>query len=172
MGSQMTGVQGRQHVGQPVENAEILQGPVAPHVVQVPDEGGARHGHEDRPALAEGDGLVRIAGVKGDRAGDRRDQLHDQGAVEIDSFTVYLGPCPAPIVQGRGIAEVHADLLEDRHGGIVDPRDLLLVEGFGIGQPVPQAGQHVFAFGGAKAPARIAPASPNRRRCNRHRHTP
>ena len=60
------------------------------------------------------------------RARDCAVLLH-LGTIQVDPFAQDLCAGPAPVVQGRGIAEVDAHLFQNGHGGVVDAQDLLFV---------------------------------------------
>ena len=83
-------VQRRRHVRELVEHGEVGERRPAPHVVEVADEGRARHRHEDRVRPAEVRSCCGVARAVGEGRGDRRDEFPHEAAVEMDALAPHV----------------------------------------------------------------------------------
>ena len=155
------GVQGWRNMRQLVKHGQVVERRIAPLVLQVAQVGRPRHGHEDRAVPTQLYGLLGIAGVQGDVAGNRRDQLAHHAAIQVDAIAVpYLGAGLAPVLHRNRVAEDDADFLQDLEGGLVYPLDLFLRHGLDQRQATLQAGQHLRRGLAAQVAPRVATASP------------
>ena len=123
-------MQMRRQVGQLHEVAEVLDRAVAPAVVQVAHERRAVVRGEDRRVAADPDVVRLVPGVLDELA--RRgclDDLAAHPAREAHALALDVGSAVAQDAERLGVvAELDADLLEDRVGVVLDGREALLVE--------------------------------------------
>ena len=155
------GMQCRRDVRQLVEHGQVVERRIAPLVFQIAQVGRAGHGHEDRAVPTQRYGLLGIAGVQGDVAGNRRDQLAHHAAIQVNAIAVpYLGADLAPVFNRNRVAEDDAHFFQDLEGGLVYPLDLFLRHGFDQRQAPFEAGQHLRGGLASQVAAGIAAASP------------
>ncbi len=123
-------VQRGRHVGELHEVAEVLDARVAAPLVEVAHEGGAVGRGEHGAVAADDDVAGRVAGVLGEFARCRA--LHQRAAHaarEADALALDVSPGGLPQRKAlRIIAEVQADLLEDRVGIVLEQRQALLAQ--------------------------------------------
>ncbi len=107
--------------------------------------GGPPDGPEVDVVGAEGEVVLRIAGAGVNQRRRPGDRFRHQGPVEADArdAAFHLRPGLAQDLAGLGQEEVHPDLLEHLHGGLMDRLDLLggddLHRRIGIGEPAPRS---------------------------------
>ena len=118
-------VHGRRHVRKLREGREVLEGPVTALAVEIEDVGRSVGRREDLLHSAEGHRTFPVAPHHGVGLGHRRDQLHQ--VAPVDAHPVAVDPCPGclPEIRRFVVAELDALGLEQRHGRIVDPRELV-----------------------------------------------
>jgi hypothetical protein len=110
--------------------AVILEVAVAPAALQVGDVGRAADGGEGDVVGADGQVARRVARVQGEAGRGITQRRLDQAAVEAHSLGARFdaGARLFEDVARFGVQEVHADLFEDLHRGVVDRLDLVLGE--------------------------------------------
>ena len=123
-------VDGRRHVGQLHEVAEVLDGRVAPPLLQVADEGRAVDRREDRGVAADLDAALEVAGVLGEGGGrGLTDDLpaHALGAAHPHAVDVGAGLLP-DLQRLLVVPVLDADLLQHRVGVGLAEREAFLAE--------------------------------------------
>jgi len=109
--------------------------------------------HEDRLPTAEWHFMRRVSCVIGKVGRDRRDQIPDESAVEVDTLPLDLRADARPVRQSDGVTQGDADIFEDIHRGRVDSFNLRPVHHLTERNTACQTGQHIVLGGGAQRAA-------------------
>ena len=131
-------------LGQADEVAEVGERSGPAPTIQARAIGRPAHGPEVDVVGAEGEIVLRIAGAGVNQRRRPGDRFRNQGPVEADAWTLafHIRPGLAQDLAGLGQEEVHPDLLEHLHGGLMDRLDLLggddLHRRIGICEPAPR----------------------------------
>ena len=140
-----------------VEVREVVDGSTPPAAVEVRDEWRTVNRGVDHMVAADDDGVFRIACLHRESRWNLLDLLLDNGAVEVNAVLFDLQPGAAEVVEGPGVQEVDADLLQDQHGVVIDLLNLLLGEDVVRLQRV---GPHIVSGAGVgQSPGDLAVAS-------------
>ena len=122
-----------EHLGKADE--VLVVGPVAhpAAALQVGDVRGTRDGAEGHPVAADQQVPRRVPGMERERRRRGRDDRRDHRPIEPNALAAGLDACAGGGQQrpGIGVQEVHADLLEDAQGRLVDRLQLIGRDGLG-----------------------------------------
>jgi hypothetical protein len=120
----------RRHVGELHEIAEILDGGIAPPLVEIADERRPVNGREHRGIAADAHRALRVAGVLDELGRRRPEQLAHQPLGKPHPLAADVGAGGLPHVERLGVvAELDADLLQHDLGiGLDQGQPLLAVD--------------------------------------------
>ena len=135
-----------------MEVLQILQRAVTPVVVEVADIGRAVHGHEDGVLAADLDGALGVARVKGELRRNLGDKLHQQGPIDAHPRFGNIGARRLPERNRLVVAELAADLLEDRERFLMDQLDCFIGHDL-VGRNIPDQGRERGDRGGPHGPS-------------------
>src|SRR5262245_38032154 len=90
---------------------------------------------------------------------NRADQLHDEAAIEVNSFAAHIGTRLLPIGEGNGIPEYYTDILQYLQGCSVNALDLIGFHRLDNRQCTPQCWKHIDLGSRSHASARISTTS-------------
>src|SRR5690606_13951949 len=106
---------GGRHIGELHEIAEILNGRIAAHAVEIAHEGRAIYGSEDRSIAADLDRSLRIARMLDVARRRRFQKLPAHALRKAHALALHVGAgLPPQIDRLRIVAELDADLLKYR----------------------------------------------------------
>jgi len=151
-----------EHLGEADE--VLVVGPVAhpPAALQVGDVRGTRDGAEGDPVAADPQVPRRVPGMERERRRRSRDDRQDHRPIEPYALAADLDACAGGGQQrpGIGVQEVHADLLEDAQGRLVDRLQLIGRDGLGRCVAHPRLGPRSLRRQPAAFAGRASSASP------------
>ena len=148
------------HVGQLDEVAKVLDAGIAPAFIEAAYEGRSVGGREDRVGAADDDVVRGIARVLRELPRRRRlDQRSAHPAWKAHPFLAHVGArLPEQLQRLRVVAEVDADLLEDRVGVVFEQFQAVVTEHLVVRNLARDVGHEVVRPCGARGALGIASA--------------